>query len=492
MDSSPLLNHGGIIFLFLYLFSLIGVGLLGYYSKKEDSLGDFYLAGRGMGGFVLFLTLYATQYSGNTMIGFSGRAYRQGFTALVTVTFMCAIIGLYFIYAPKLHDLSRKHSFITLGDFIYHRFQSIHLTIIISIISIIALGNYILTNLKAIGFIIEGATAGQVSFVNAIIILSLIMVIYETLGGMRSVAWTDMLQGILLLFGVIVIFYIIYEQYGDLYAISSQLQINRPDFWTPPDWSAKRLWLSTILVVSIGVSVYPHAIQRIYSAKDSSTLRKSLQLMVFMPFVTTLFMVIVGIVGASQIEGLDRNNSEQISILLLVDLAEQIPNISWLIVMFLAAAIAAIMSTVDSALLAISSTVTQDLFRKIKPDSSQKELLLFGKSISWVIMLVAVIMAINLPQTIWQLFQIKLELLCQIAPAIFLGVHIKSISSKSILIGIYIGTLIALSIMIGNWIGFPIPIKPFGIHAGLWGLIFNCFAIFTIDRHKLKSSIKLA
>ena len=492
MDSAPLLNNDGIIFLFLYLFSLIGVGLLGYYSKKEDSLGDFYLAGRGMGGFVLFLTLYATQYSGNTMIGFSGRAYRQGFTALVTVTFMCAIIGLYFIYAPKLHDLSRKHSFITLGDFIYHRFQSIHLTIIISIISIIALGNYILTNLKAIGFIIEGATAGQVSFVNAIIILSLIMVIYETLGGMRSVAWTDMLQGILLLFGVIVIFYIIYKQYGGLNAISSQLQINRPDFWTPPDWSAKRLWLSTILVVSIGVSVYPHAIQRIYSAKDSSTLRKSLQLMVFMPFVTTLFMVIVGIVGASQIEGLDRNNSEQISILLLVDLAEQIPNISWLIIMFLAAAIAAIMSTVDSALLAISSTVTQDLFRKIKPDSSQKELLLFGKSISWVIMLVAVIMAINLPQTIWQLFQIKLELLCQIAPAIFLGVHIKSISSKSILIGIYIGTLIALSIMIGNWIGFPIPIKPFGIHAGLWGLIFNCLAIFTIDRHKLKSSIKLA
>jgi len=492
MDSAPLLNNDGIIFLFLYLFSLIGVGLLGYYSKKEDSLGDFYLAGRGMGGFVLFLTLYATQYSGNTMIGFSGRAYRQGFTALVTVTFMCAIIGLYFIYAPKLHDLSRKHSFITLGDFIYHRFQSIHLTIIISIISIIALGNYILTNLKAIGFIIEGATGGQVSFVNAIIILSLIMVIYETLGGMRSVAWTDMLQGILLLFGVIVIFYIIFKQYGGLNGISSQLQINRPDFWTPPDWSAKRLWLSTILVVSIGVSVYPHAIQRIYSAKDSSTLRKSLQLMVFMPFVTTLFMVIVGIVGASQIEGLDRNNSEQISILLLVDLAEKIPNISWLIVMFLAAAIAAIMSTVDSALLAISSTVTQDLFRKIKPDSSQKELLLFGKSISWVIMLVAVIMAINLPQTIWQLFQIKLELLCQIAPAIFLGVHIKSISSKSILIGIYIGTLIALSIMIGNWIGFPIPIKPFGIHAGLWGLIFNCLAIFTIDRHKLKSSIKLA
>ena len=102
--------------------------------------------------------------------------------------------------------------------------------------------------------------------------------------------------------------------------VSSKLQLVRPDFWTPPNWNEKRLWLSTILIVSIGVSVYPHAIQRIYSAKDSLALRKSLQIMVFMPFVTTFFMVIVGIVGASQMEGLDRIRSEQISIILLVDL----------------------------------------------------------------------------------------------------------------------------------------------------------------------------
>ena len=482
MESIPLLNQGGIIFVFLYLFSLIGVGLLGHYSKKEDSLGDFYLAGRGMGGMVLFLTLYATQYSGNTMIGFSGRAYRQGFTALVTVTFMCAIIGLYSIYAPKLHELSKKYNFITVGDFIYHRFQSIHLTIAITVISIIALGNYILTNLKAIGFIVEGATGGQISFVNAIIILSLIMVVYETLGGMRSVAWTDMIQGVLLLFGVIVIFFIIYNQYGGFYAISSQLKLSNANFWQPPSWDEKRLWLSTILVVAIGVSVYPHAIQRIYSAKNSLTLRRSLQVMVLMPFVTTFFMVLVGIVGASQIHGLDRSASEQISILLLVDLAEKIPNISWLIVMFLAATIAAIMSTVDSALLAISSSVTQDIYHKINPEHSQKKLLLFGKFISWMIMLVAVLMAINLPQTIWQLFQIKLELLCQIAPAIFLGIHMKSVTSKSILMGIYIGTFVALGIMIGNWLGFNVPIKPLGMHAGLWGLLFNCLAIFIYNK----------
>ena len=481
MITTPLLDSSGILFLFFYLTSLIGVGLMGRMSKREDSLGDFYLAGRGMGGFVLFLTLYATQYSGNTMIGFSGRAYRQGFSALVTVTFMCAIIGLYFIYAPKLHRLSKKNQFITLGDFINYRFNSLHLTSVISIISIIALGNYILTNLKAIGYIVEASTGGQVSFVFAIILLSFIMVVYETLGGMRSVAWTDMIQGILLLVGVMAIFVIINNQYGGINFISSKLKLTHPQFWEPPNWDAKRMWLSTILVVSIGVSVYPHAIQRIYSAKDSKTLQRSLQIMVFMPFVTTFFMVVVGVVGASQIDNLDRINSEQISILLLADIAEKIPQVSWLLVIFIAAAIAAIMSTVDSALLAISSMVTQDLYSKINPNLSQKKLLIFGKLISWLIMLIAVFMAINLPQTIWQLFQIKLELLCQIAPAIFLGIHLKSIRTQSILAGIYLGTIVALIIMIGNWWGMPIPTKPLGIHAGLWGLVINLVVIFSTN-----------
>ena len=304
------------------------------------------------------------------------------------------------------------------------------------------------------------------------------MVTYETLGGMRSVAWTDVLQGVLLLFGVVSIFIIINLQYGSMISVAQQLQLSSPQFWLPPDWAAKRLWLSTILIVSIGVSVYPHAIQRIYSARDAVTLRKSLQAMVFMPFITTFFMIIVGLVGASQLPGLDRNTSEQVSILLINDLSQQIPNISWLLVIFLGAAIAAIMSTVDSALLAISSIVTQDIYYKIKPKSSQSHLLIVGKLISWIIMGIAVIMAIKLPQTIWKLFQIKLELLCQIAPAVYLGVHMHSINSKPILFGLLIGILTSIFFMISPWLGVPIAEKPLGIHAGLWGLIFNCVTIY--------------
>jgi len=90
-------------------------------------------------------------------------------------------------------------------------------------------------------------------------------------------------------------------------------------------------------------------------------------------------------------------------------------------------------------------------------------------------------LAIALPQTIWRLFEIKLELLCQIAPSIFLGIHLRSLSAKSILTGILLGTAVALFIMIGNWAGLAIDTKPWGVHAGVWGLMVNFAAIGTCN-----------
>jgi len=482
MNSDPLLGTGGIIFVGLYLFSLIGIGMAGRMARKENTLSDFYLAGRGMGVFVLFLTLYATQYSGNTMIGFAGKAYRGGYQSLVMVIFMSSIIGAYFLFAPKLFRLSKKHGFITTGDFIHHRFKNTVLTIIIVIISIFALGNYILTNLKAIGYIVVAATGGRVGFAQGIILLSLIMVIYETLGGMRSVAWTDVIQGVLLLVGVILIFIVIQVEYGGMVTSAEIIKSQNPEFFNPPNWTEKRLWISTIGLAFFGISVYPHAIQRIYAAKDEHTLKRSLQIMVFMPLITTMFMMVVGWVGLAQFPNLDPQGSEQITILMLQDIGYRIPAMGMMIVLFLSAAIAAIMSTVDSALLAISAMVTKDLYGRLQPGKSQRELIRIGKIFSWVIMGLAVLLAIKLPQTIWRLMEIKLELLCQIAPAIFLGLHLKRLSSRAVLYGVIIGTIVAVIITLHPLL----PTKPLGIHAGIWGLLINVLVLvfFQLRIHK--------
>ncbi|MFQ5963374.1 MAG: sodium:solute symporter [Candidatus Scalinduaceae bacterium] len=467
-----------------YFLSLIIIGLIGRAARKEDSMADFFLAGRTMSMFVLFLTLYATQYSGNTLIGFTGKAYRDGYKFLVSVTFMTAVIGAYLLYAPILYRLSRKNRFITTGDYFNYRYSNHTLTVLTSLISIFALGSYILTNLKAIGYIVESSTGGVVPFAWGVIAMALIMVIYETLGGMRSVAWTDAIQGILLLSGCIFIFMVVEYQYGALSATALKLKNIRPDFWLPPDAEYKRIWFSTLMIVFFGIPLYPHAIQRIYAAKNEKTLARSFMIMVFMPLVTTLFIVIIGIVGAAQFTGLNKGESEQIILILLTDMAKHLPGIGMLLVLFLCAAVAAIMSTIDSALLSISSFFTQDIYRRLRPNSKQEQLTKTGKIISWLVMGVMTYFALVLPQTIWRLVEIKLDLLSQAAPALFLGLHLKKLHGTAVLAGLIVGICVTIMLITANMSGGLIPAKPWSFHAGVWGLIANFLTIGVVTVFK--------
>ena len=486
-SETALLGPGGIAFLCVYILSLILIGWLGKKAQKENSLSDFYLAGRSMGFLVLFLTLYATQYSGNTLVGFAGRAYREGYQALVLVTFLSSAVGAFIVYAPKLYRLSKKYNFITPADYIHFRFKNTKLTLFAASLCLIALANYILTNLKAIGYIVVSVTGGVIPFAYGVIALSLVMVVYETMGGMRSVAWTDSLQGIILMFGVITIFITIQIEYGGFEFIYNAIQTSDPQKFIPPNFTQKLSWLSTICLGFFGISIYPHAIQRIYSANNEGSLKKSIQIMAFMPIITALFMVVVGLTALALFPGLDRQTSEGATLLVLKDLSQRGAIGSGMMVLFLSATIAAIMSTVDSALLSMSSIITKDFYKRFRPAKSQAELTNIGKMISWAIMAFSVYLAIVLPQTIWRLLEIKLELLIQISPAIFLGLYYKKIKASSILWGMTFGTLFAVGTMVANKLGMDVSAKPWGIHAGVWGLIINLTIVFILEKIKRPS-----
>ena len=205
---------GALIAVGLYLVSMIGVGWIARTRRQSNSMADFYLAGRSMGLAVLFLTLYATQYSGNTLFGYTGKTYRIGFEWTASVLFMFSIIVGYMLFAPRLVALARKEGFITPGDYITHRFRSSVLTLLSTVLMIYALGNYALAQLKAMGAAVEGITDGAIPGSYGIIGLAVIMVIYETLGGMRSVAWTDVMQGGVLLLGFGILVFLIPQKLG--------------------------------------------------------------------------------------------------------------------------------------------------------------------------------------------------------------------------------------------------------------------------------------
>ena len=128
------LNTMEIGFVGFYLGVLLLIGLAGWRSRKANTLQDFYLGGNSTGLWVLLLTLYATQYSGNTLFGFTGKTYRVGFSWSVSIQFMTAIVVVYLTFAPRLFALSRQHCFITPADYLQHRFKTPALSLTASLV----------------------------------------------------------------------------------------------------------------------------------------------------------------------------------------------------------------------------------------------------------------------------------------------------------------------------------------------------------------------
>ena len=319
-----------------YLVVMLGLGFLGRLHQKERSLRDFYLAGSSFGFAVLFLTLFATQYSGNTLLGFAGRSYQQGTTYVVSVTFMVLVITVFMIYAPRLFHLARRFGYITPADFVYHRFGSHPLRILCVALLCWGLANYVLEQLVAMGHGVEALSGGRMSFMQGVLLLVGVMLIYESLGGMRAVAWTDVVQGSLLLCGCAVILYTLVTVDGGLATAADGIRATTPAKLEGPDAQGLRSWVSTLLMLGLGVALYPHAIQRIFAARDETSLRRSLGAMAFMPLGTTLLAFLIGFIALSRFPGLSELESDKVTIYVLGGLIDRSPVMYWLIVMVFA------------------------------------------------------------------------------------------------------------------------------------------------------------
>jgi SSS family solute:Na+ symporter/sodium/pantothenate symporter len=469
MGEGLVFGPGALLVVALYLVSMIGVGWIARKRRQGNSMVDFYLAGRSMGLTVLFLTLYATQYSGNTLFGYTGKTYRIGFEWTASVLFMFSVIVGYMLFAPRLVVLARKEGFITPGDFITHRFASPVLTLLSTVLMIYALCNYTLAQLKAMGAAVEGITDGVVPGAYGIIGLAVIMVVYETLGGMRSVAWTDVIQGVVLLLGFGILVFLIPQQLGGgLGKVVAQLSEMDPPKVQVPSLEGVNKWISYTLLLGCGAAIYPQAIQRLYASRSVKVLKRSLSLMAFMPLTTTLVALVCGLTAAVVLPDLSKAESDQVLARLCAMVMHESALGYWLVVAVFAAALAALMSTADSALLSISSMFTKDIYQPyFRPEADEAELTRVGKISSWGIVALLVVVAIGTEQTLVRLLELKFEVLIQVVPCFFMGLYWKRLTANTALLGMLCGLAVALGLTL---MGHPLL---WGFHAGVIGLVLN-------------------
>ncbi|WP_080873624.1 sodium:solute symporter family protein [Oceanobacillus timonensis] len=469
MNNLAFSGTSGIIIMLFYGFLMLFIGFITYWRNRglHQSNKEFYLGGGNLSVFVLFFTFFATQYSGNTVVGYAPTAYRMGFLWMQSITFFILIVVGYLMFAPRLYTLSKKHQFITPSDYIDKRFKSKAVTLLASLLMLYGLGNFLLEQIIAIGHGVSGLTGGTIPYQAAVVFFVTIMIIYGWLGGMRSVAYTDTMQGIALLFGVAILLIGSMVYFGGLPSATEYAATISPEKLGVPDSSGILSWYSMLVLVMIGAAIYPHAIQRIFAAKSEKSLKKSLSWMAWMPFVTSGFVFIIGIIGIQAFPGLSEGDSEQLVGMMANHIAMQHPFFYWAMVLLFGGIVAAIISTADSVLLTFSSVISKDIYgRYINKNASDKKQILVGKLTGVAIVIILLLIAWYPPATLYRIFILKFELLIQIAPAFLLGLYWKQLHRYALFTGMLVGTIIA-SVMAMTGL------QPLGIASGLWGLAVN-------------------
>ena len=460
----------------VYLAAILAVGYAARRQREGESLAQFYLAGRQLGGPVLLLTLYATQYSGNTLIGYPGEAYRLGFSWVMSIGFMMAIIVVYLLFAPRLRHLAQRFRFVTPGDWFTYRFGSPALTLVANLLLVAAIANYLLAQLMAMGLITAGLSGGAVPYWVGVVLLTLVVLVYETVGGMRAVAWTDTVQGLMLMVGLTGLLIAAAPTPDHLTRVTEWIGATSPEKTAVPSWEVCRNWMSTLVLIGFSGAVYPHAIQRIYAARDTTSLRRSFSVMVFLPILTTGSVFLVGLLGIEQLAGAGPIEADQVMPLMLAEWSMRSPMLYALSLLVIVAVVSAIMSTADSVLLSLSSILAKDVLgTTVLKGADEARLTQAGKALSWVIVAGLVGIALVPRMTLWGLTELKMEILAQVAPLFVLGVAWDRLTTRAALTGMLTGTAVYAGLLTAGYN------ELWNIHAGVIALLINLLVCVVVS-----------
>jgi len=189
-------------------------GFIGY-KKAQNTPEDYFLASRNIGSIVLFFTFIATNFSAFFFLGFAGQGYKVGYSYFAMMSLGTAIASLaFYLIGYKTWKLGKEHGFITTTEMIGNISGSKSLQWLYLIITLVFTLPYMALQPMGAGYILNELTKGFISYEAGAILLTAFIVIYVCIGGMRSVAITDLKQGILMFIFMALAFYLISDTHG--------------------------------------------------------------------------------------------------------------------------------------------------------------------------------------------------------------------------------------------------------------------------------------
>lgn len=357
----------------VYLAFMLGVGLI--YYNKTNTLSDYILGDRGLNSWVAAMSAQASDMSGWLLLGLPGYAYLAGLEAIWIAVGLA--VGTYLNWkfvAKRLRQYTEAaNNSITLPDYFENRFRD--KSSILRIVSALFILIFFLIY-TASGFVAGAklfSTVFGMSYISALSVGVVVIISYTFLGGFMAVSWTDFFQGMIMLVAIVVVPSMGIFHAGGCREVMEAVRDINPELlnaFTSADGKViSFISVTSLLAWGLGYFGQPHILARFMAIKNATDVKKARNIAMIWVVISLGCAVLVGLIALAALKTPLAEGAHETVFMVMVN--SFIPPA--LAGVFLAAILAAIMSTADSQLLVTSSAITEDFYRVMfRKEASEK------------------------------------------------------------------------------------------------------------------------
>lgn len=447
-DLSSILSSPHLLASFLYLLALIGVGV--WKARRVKDSDDFMVAGRTLPWWVLVGTLLATWIGNGSLFGGAGLGYRNGLSGLWSSAGAWLGILLVFFIARRVRNLGQ----VTVPDILEERYGRGASTLgtITTVIAYLTIVSY---QFKGGGKILEIVTEGGIDAGTGIVLTAIFAVLYTVLAGMLSVVYTDVVNGVIMTFGVLLALAWMLSATGGLgEVLDTAAAMGKGDLFG--HWAAESdsgasgpvvaisFFVPTALLLLGDANVY----QRIFSARNAGTARKAVAVWVVGVVLLESSISLLGLTGSVAGEqGIMPNLGEMGK-----DATETvIPTLALHVLptglgmLLVATMLAIVVSTADSFLLVPATNLTRDVYQQyLKPGATGDEIVRVSRILVLALGVVAYLLVDQFPTILSAAYTAYLIYGTSITPALLAAFLWRRATRQGAIASILTGTAVTL------------------------------------------------
>ena len=445
--------------------------------------------------------MIGTVCSGMSLLGVSGLGYKAGWPTIWEQIFVPLSIGICVIFfGVKLHNVARSAGYVTVQDYLAHRYESpTALRSLSATAGIIVSLIYLVGQYTAISIVLIWLF--QIPLWLALLIATIVTMAYTAIGGLYAVAWASLIQSIILIVGVLVMAPLIIWYAGGFTHVNEYMATINPNLvmpWNPTGAFAPPYVVSFALLLGLGLACAPHVINNVLAIKDVKYFKWA-PLVAFLLYGAVIFLLkFAGFAGLVMVkEGMFTlpNVPNAQDFVILYGIQSSLPVMAlWSI--FAVIVLAAVMSTTDRLMLTIGAMFSWDIYKKVlRPDADDKSVLLLSKIVVVLSALGTMVLAINPPEMLAILIWMGIGvMLATFAVPLLAGLYWRGATRQGALASMSLGLIFALVFGFLNYFkvnALGIDFAQIPLHFSFYAFIVSVVAMIIVSLLSKKNSEKV-